>query len=95
MRDENREYYSQSRTSRHLFVLHDLRTVWSVWGAAWRLMPDTWSTPTPFHPEADVQLDTYDVLCSIVVHFVVCTFYHSYKRLIVEYPSVNWAALDP
>ena len=30
VRGENREYYSQSRTSRHLFVLPDLRTVWSV-----------------------------------------------------------------
>ena len=38
------------RLSRHLFVLPDLRTVWSVQGAAWRLMTGTRSTPTPFHP---------------------------------------------
>ena len=38
------------RLSRHLFVLPDLRTVWSVWGAARSLMPDTRSNSTPFHP---------------------------------------------
>ena len=36
--------------SRHLFVLPDLRTVWTVYRAAWRLMPDTRSNSTPFHP---------------------------------------------
>ena len=34
-----KRYYG--RLSRHLFVLPDLRTVWSVWGAARSLMPDT------------------------------------------------------